>query len=118
MNPIRSSMTIAALALAGLGSAAPMHASAQPVYVAPPVYQVVPGPRGYAYGYDGDRDDYPRWHRACRAPVWDPNVRYMPGQAVWREGKLYVATSVSASVWNVNSPPEWTPDYWVPARCR
>jgi hypothetical protein len=31
---------------------------------------------------------------------------------------MYVATRLSASVWNVNSPPEWTPNYWRPARCR
>ena len=44
-------------------------------------------------------------------------MRYMPGQVVRRHGNLYIATDVSASVWNVNSPPEWTPNYWVPAVC-
>ena len=53
----------------------------------------------------------------CGAPGWDPNVRYMPGQVVRRQGNLYIATDVSAAVWNVNSPPEWTPSYWVPAVC-
>jgi hypothetical protein len=73
------------------------------------------GPERYAfndYGYERGR------HRGCRAPAWDPNTRYAPGQAVWRDGKLYVATEVSADVYNVNSPPEWTPNYWVRARCR
>lgn len=119
MNPIRSGMTVAALMLAGLGGAATVSASAQPVYAAPPVYQLAPGPRAYAYRGDDDDYDYDRGPRhACRAPVWDPNARYMPGQVVWRRGRLYIASNVSASVWNVNSPPEWTPNYWVPARCR
>jgi hypothetical protein len=68
------------------------------------------------YGEPGWRHD--RGRRDCRAPRWDPNQRYMPGQAVWRNGKFYVATDVSADVYNVNSPPEWTPNYWVQARCR
>ena len=70
----------------------------------------------YEGPYPRRRDrDYAQ--RDCDAPRWDPNVRYLPGQAVWRRGRLYVATDVSASVFNVNSPPEWTPNYWVPARC-
>lgn len=28
-----------------------------------------------------------------------------------------MAMPVAAAVWNVNSPPEWTPHDWVPARC-
>lgn len=80
----------------------------QPVYVARP-----------AYDEDGWRHEQRRgWGRSCGAPGWDPQVRYLPGQAVWRDGSLYVATPLSASVWNVNSPPEWTPNYWLPARCR
>lgn len=78
-----------------------------------PVYEH--GPTRYVfndYGYDHER------HRGCRAPEWDPNARYMPGQVVWREGKLWAATDVSAQVYNVNSPPEWTPRYWVRAHCR
>ncbi len=57
------------------------------------------------------------WQRDCRAERWDPNQRYFPGQAVWRKGRLYVAKGVSRSVYNVNSPPEWTPNYWARARC-
>ena len=37
----------------------------------------------------------------------------MPGDTVLRNGTTYVATSLSSSVWNVNSPPEWTPTYWT-----
>jgi hypothetical protein len=80
-------------------------------------------PRYYAQGEVGP--DYyrePGWRnhdrRDCRAARWDPNQRYMPGQAVWRNGKLYVATDVSANVYNVNSPPEWTPNYWAQVNCR
>lgn len=54
----------------------------------------------------------------CAAPGWDPRVRYMPGQVVWQGGALWVASGLSAAVWNENSPPEWTPSYWVPAVCR
>jgi hypothetical protein len=36
----------------------------------------------------------------------------MPGDQVSRLGATYTATALSASVWNVNSPPEWTPTYW------
>jgi hypothetical protein len=64
--------------------------------------------------HEHDRD----WRDSCRAPRWNPNVRYMPGQAVWRNGSLYVATDVSSRVYNLNSPPEWTPNYWAPATCR
>jgi hypothetical protein len=79
-----------------------------------PVY-VMPSPRVYAY----DGRDYNRFARhGCEAQAWDPNARYMPGQTVWRNGHLYVATEESAHVWNVNSPPEWTPNYWARARCR
>jgi hypothetical protein len=77
-----------------------------------PVYDVAPA-YGHEWGYGQQRS----WRSACRAPRWNPDVRYMPGQAVWRHGTLYLATRLSASVWNVNSPPEWTPTYWVPARC-
>ncbi len=67
--------------------------------------------------YDGRRYDRRAERRACAATAWNPNARYWPGQRVWRNGEVYVATGVSASVWNVNSPPEWTPNYWVPAHC-
>jgi hypothetical protein len=80
----------------------------------PPAY-VLQGPPVYAY--EGREYDHFA-HRHCAAQRWDPNARYAPGQAVWRNGRLYVATEESAHVWNVNSPPEWTPNYWAPARCR
>ena len=35
------------------------------------------------------------------------------GDAQWQ-----IYARVSASVWNLNSTPEWTPNYWRPARCR
>ena len=54
----------------------------------------------------------------CAAPHWDPRARYMPGQVVRQAGSLWVATDVSASVWNENSPPTLTPSYWVQAACR
>jgi len=74
----------------------------QPVYV-----QHAPQPRYVQAG---------GWN-SCAAPRWNPQARYMPGQLVRRQGNLYIATDVSAAVWNVNSPPEWTPSYWVPAVC-
>ena len=67
--------------------------------------------------YDDRRYDRRAEQRACRAATWNPNVRYRPGHQVSRNGMVYVATGLSASVWNVNSPPEWTPNYWVPANC-
>lgn len=51
------------------------------------------------------------------APRWDPNARYMPGDVVRRHGELYIARRISAYVWNVNSPPEWTAKYRAPVRC-
>lgn len=67
------------------------------------------------YAYEG-RDHDRNWRR-CDAARWDPNRRYMPGDAVRRKGEVYVATPASRHVYNVNSPPEWTPNYWAPARC-
>jgi hypothetical protein len=74
----------------------------------------------YAYGEAGPDRDWYREHRSqdCRAARWDPNHRYMPGEMVRREGRVYMATDVSRRVYNVNSPPEWTPNYWAPVRCR
>jgi non-ribosomal peptide synthetase component E (peptide arylation enzyme) len=66
------------------------------------------------YAFEGR--DHDHWRR-CDAAKWDPNRRYMPGDAVRRKGEVYVATQVSRHVYNVNSPPEWTPNYWAPARC-
>jgi hypothetical protein len=104
----------AAAALAGIAAPASADTSLYVQAGPPPVY-VMPSPRVYAY----DGNDYNRFSRhGCEAPRWDPNRRYFPGQSVWRQGKLYVATEESAHVWNVNSPPEWTPSYWVRARCR
>jgi len=99
----------------------PAHVQPQPMYEAPPwsahqrpwpVYDTPP-----AHAYDRRYGQRRAWQSACRAPAWDPHVRYMPGHAVWRHGTLYVATRLSASVWNENSPPEWTPNHWVPASC-
>jgi hypothetical protein len=50
-------------------------------------------------------------------PEWDPNRRYVGGEKVTRLGKYYIAKVVGDSVWNVNSPPEWTPNYWDPTTC-
>jgi hypothetical protein len=107
-----------------LGAAA-AGASAQAVRVERYVYEqprVIEQPRYYAQGevHEYYEPGYRHEHRRydCRAPRWDPNARYMPGQTVWRNGKLYAATDVSANVYNVNSPPEWTPNYWVQVRCR
>jgi len=120
MKRLNTLAIVAALAIAGWGSGFDaLAAAADRVqaggYGGTPFVQVQ---------YDGRHDGpYPRRRdrdfaaRDCDAPRWDPNVRYLPGQAVWRKGRLYVATDVSASVFNVNSPPEWTPNYWVRARC-
>ncbi|NUO73024.1 MAG: hypothetical protein HOQ10_09950 [Frateuria sp.] len=45
-------------------------------------------------------------------------MRYMGGAKVMRLGQAYTATTLSNSVWNVNSPPEWTPSYWSKATCK
>lgn len=84
----------------------PVHAPSQPVYVPAPVH------------VQGHRHDGHGWDSACRAPRWNPHVRYMPGQVVRRHGELFVARGISARVWNENSPPEWTPRYWAAAQCR
>jgi hypothetical protein len=116
----RSVLLIArTLAVAGaLGASAMSGALADHRYDGPRVYEpgrTMHGPPAYAYGEDYDRDH--GWRHECHAERWDPNQRYFPGQAVWRKGKLYVARGISRSVYNVNSPPEWTPDYWARARC-
>ena len=109
---------------AGAANAGDLHVSvgvslphAAPVQVQPvhmPVHQVHgqdEPPRGYRQLQNWGGND-------CRAPRWNPDVRYMPGQMVRRQGNLFVARRVSARVWNVNSPPEWTPQYWAYAECR
>lgn len=102
----------------GVPTAVPVHVQPQPVY-APAVrtvhaqpYEVYDAPPAYAY------ERRHRHEQSCGAPRWDPRVRYMPGQVVWRHGDLFVARRISASVWNENSPPEWTPKYWAQAECR
>ena|SRR5438105_2494844 len=113
-------ITAAALLAAGAAGFASSASAQTSVYLQagpPPVY--VTPPRAYPRYYAYESHEYDHFARhACRASGWDPNARYMPGDAVWRNGHLYVATDVSARVWNVNSPPEWTPNYWVRARCR
>lgn len=94
------------LPAAGSVQMQPVHMPAQPVYG---TYEAYEAPRGYRRAGGGSD---------CRAPRWDPDVRYMPGQVVRRQGNLFVAKRVSARVWNVNSPPEWTPQYWAWAECR
>ena len=64
----------------------------------------------------------PHRHRApgtglCALSHWDPNRRYVGGEKVTRLGSYYIAKVVGASVWNVNSPPEWTSSYWGPTTC-
>ena len=41
----------------------------------------------------------------------------MPGDMVTRLGSAYTATQQSATSWNENSPPEWTPNYWDKGSC-
>jgi photosystem II stability/assembly factor-like uncharacterized protein len=53
----------------------------------------------------------------CNPPVWNTTTRYMPGDQVMRNTTMYVATEASASAWNVNGPPEWTPSYWSVTSC-
>ncbi|HUR90318.1 MAG TPA: hypothetical protein VMZ74_14620 [Ramlibacter sp.] len=107
------------LAIAAAAAGASMTASADTrayVTVTPaPVYERHSGPPAYAY----ESHEYDHRHRrSCDAPRWDPNHRYMPGESVRRNGEVFVATETSRHVYNVNSPPEWTPNYWAPARCR
>jgi photosystem II stability/assembly factor-like uncharacterized protein len=49
----------------------------------------------------------------CSAPAWNSTTRYLAGNTVTRNGIMYVATPLSSTVWNVNSPPEWTPSLWT-----
>jgi hypothetical protein len=128
---IQSKLGAAVLALTALGAVSAANAASdvhfavrvqtQPVVVRPaPVvhmgpHQVVPAAPGYVYEEPYQRQR--QWRQRCHARGWNPEVRYLPGERVWRNGELYVARRVSASVWNVNSPPEWTPSYWRPARC-
>ena len=117
-----AAVAFAALAATGVASAhTDVHGSVYlgappPVYVAPARAVAVQPRVVYAGEWAGARA--PAWRRdSCGAERWNRRERYMPGDAVWRHGQVYVATRLSARVWNVNSPPEWTPNYWVPARC-
>lgn len=120
-------LALGALGAAAAANAGDLHVSVrvqppvQPVQVQPvqmPVHQVYQGYDGYE-APRGYRRQQQNWGGSdCRAPRWDPDVRYMPGQMVRRQGNLYVAKRVSARVWNENSPPEWTPQYWAYAECR
>ena len=104
-----------------VGVPAPGYVAPQPIYVMPERTYAAPRTTGYvpvqeAYEYEW-RHEHRRHRERCGAARWNPQVRYMPGDAVWRHGQLFMATRTSAYAWNVNSPPEWTPSYWVPARC-
>jgi hypothetical protein len=132
---IRSNILMSLVAAGALGAAAgaqaatgvylstgpaPVYVQAQPAYPGRVVHQER-RPEYYAQGERYERYEHEQdrgYRHSCRAPRWNPQVRYLPGAAVWRNGSLYVATDVSGSVYNVNSPPEWTPNYWVPATCR
>ena len=107
------SRVLAGALLAGTFGAA----SAAQVYYTQPRQEYAPqvyayqGQRGYEHEHDRDRHE-------CAAPRWDANRRYMPGDTVVRKGELYRARGVSGHVYNVNSPPEWTPYYWAHTGCR
>jgi hypothetical protein len=109
--------TLAAVAIATVAACAGASAATAQITVTEQPYY------GYGerygpplYAYQSQEYDH-HWRHRCEAPRWDPNARYMPGQAVWRKGQVWVATETSRHVYNVNSPPEWTPNYWQPARC-
>jgi hypothetical protein len=114
---IKSIVTAAALLGATLGAVGTANAQA---YVPAQPWQPE---HGYYYDNSGRVhrvNPYPdryAQHDACRAPRWNPQTRYMPGDTVWRNGELFQARRISQRVYNVNSPPEWTPNYWVQVRC-
>ena len=119
-----SSLLSAVLALGALGFAAGASAGST-VYFAPGQSAYAPPPmyvqeRGIAVGepYTGRYDRYERDRGdRCGAARWNPQVRYLPGNLARLHGKVYAATRVSARVYNVNSPPDVTPEYWVRVRC-
>lgn len=117
-----AAVAFAALAATGVAAAhTDVHGSVYlgappPVRVAPAHGVAVQPQVAYAGEWAGARSPVRRGD-SCGAARWNRQARYMPGDAVWRHGQIYVATRLSARVWNVNSPPEWTPNYWVPARC-
>lgn len=117
-----AAVTFAALAASGVAAAhtnvyGSVYFGAPPPVYATPARPVVVQPQvAHAGEWPGVRSA--AWRaRSCGGERWEPQERYMPGDAVWRRGHLYVATPLSAHVWNVNSPPEWTPNYWAPVRC-
>jgi hypothetical protein len=110
-----AAVVLAVLGAAGGASAGPYRDAHANSWHQSPSVVTVPPPAYAQYDSEERRGD--RSRRACRVERWDPQVRYMPGEAVRRHGQLYVATRISARVWNVNSPPEWTPNYWAPAHC-
>lgn len=128
MKPItRKFIASAAVGVAALGAGAAFadhdswrgdnhdhgrYAPPERVYVVPAQPLPVYGERGW------ERREWRHRRNPCGVARWDPSLRYMPGDAVWRRGELFVARGISARVWNVNSPPEWTPNYWRPAACR
>ncbi|MBG9390291.1 hypothetical protein [Caenimonas aquaedulcis] len=130
---VQSKLLAAVLALASIGATAAASAGTT-VYFAPgssnyapppPVVQLAPQPlyvqhREIAVGepYPGRYDPYRRDRGdRCGAARWNPQVRYLPGNLARHHGKVYAATRISARVYNVNSPPEVTPQYWVRVRC-
>lgn len=116
-----------AFGAAGVATAAPdvyvalhPYPGSAPVYIHPEAPRHVYNERRMyndRYAYNDERRDHRRAER-CGAERWNPNVRYAPGDVVWRHGELYQARRISNQVYNENSPPEWTPNYWRPTRCR
>ena len=132
---IKTLMTAAALAAGAFGAAGVANAQpdayvtfgvnsygqAQPrPYPGSAPVTVVPERSRHAYNeryaYNDDRRH--RRDERCGAQRWDPNTRYMPGAVVWRNGEVYQARPISNRVYNENSPPEWTPNYWREVDCR
>ena len=127
---MKTSIVATVLAAAALGASAGAHAfdATRAIHVqvqgmhGPAVKTAHRSPQpvedGAPQGYYEPRYRERRHAQArCGAPRWDPSVRYMPGQVVWRRGELWMARGISARVYNENSPPEWTPNYWRPAVC-
>jgi hypothetical protein len=112
---IKSIVTAAALAAATVGAVGTANARDYGENYAPNGHVPIWQQGNYAYGYGRYDRDAPR--DVCRAPRWNPQTRYMPGDVVHRKGEVYQATRRSERVWNVNSPPEWTPNLWVEVRC-
>ena len=54
---------------------------------------------------------------SCAFPTWNGTTRYMSGDKVMHQSIAYVALPISNTVWNVNSAPHWTPQYWSKTGC-